>query len=235
MKLYILRWNPNFSMKYSSHLDGMKMLKNEPISSSWSIYDHEDLEEGDIFIFNQVGTSDEDGIAGFGTFVGEPYAAQNWKENDGTNRFYAEFSMECMLDRRGGNIFSAAEMEKEFPQIDWHKGHAGVLCPKEIQEKLILYMMQKIAWMNKPTDKISFYESCGSQDLIPVFVHYINGCCPEFKIQIINCAKIDYKYFKEGEVIDKSLLNISDNHFYDVKICENSTLEDWKKLFIVEA
>ena len=42
-KLYILRWNPTFSMKYESHLEGMRMLKNNPITNDWSIYEYEEL------------------------------------------------------------------------------------------------------------------------------------------------------------------------------------------------
>jgi len=232
MKMYVLRWNPNFSMKYEAHLDGMKLIKEEEISSNWSIYDHEDLEEGDIFIFNQVGCGDEDGIAGFGTFTSEPYASGNWKENDNTNRFYAEFNMECMLDRRGGNIFSAAEMEKEFPQIDWHKGHAGVLVPEEIQESLILYLMQKTMWMDKPTEKISFYQAFGGNDLAQIFARYINGCCPAFKNQIIKTSKLELVNFREDEEIDKSLIEIAEDHFHAIQLKENSTLEEYAEYFI---
>lgn len=232
MKMYILRWNPNFSMKYSAHLDGMKLLKEQEIGSNWSIYDYEDLEEGDIFIFNQVGCGEEDGIAGFGTFTSEPYASENWKEKDGTNRFYADFNMECMLDRRDGNVFSAAEMEKEFPQIDWHKGHAGVLVPEEIQESLILYLMQKTMWMNKPTDKISFHPAYGDKDLSQIFARYINGCCPLFKEKVISTSKLEYVNFSEGEVIDKSLIEIAEDRFRTVELKIDSTLEEYAGYFI---
>lgn len=232
MKMYILRWNPNFSMKYEAHIDGMKMLKEQQIGSNWSIYDHEELEEGDIFIFNQVGCGDEDGIAGFGTFTSEPYASGNWKEKDGTNRFYADFNMECMLDRRGGNVFSAVEMEKEFPQIDWHKGHAGVLVPEEIQESLILYLMQKTMWLNKPTEKISFYPAFGGHDLAQVFARYINECCPIFKQKIIQTSTLELVNFKEGEEIDKSLIEIATDHFHGIEIKENSTLDEYAGYFI---
>jgi hypothetical protein len=42
-------------MKYESHLEGMRMLKNNPITNDWSIYEYEELKEGDFFIFNMVG------------------------------------------------------------------------------------------------------------------------------------------------------------------------------------
>ncbi len=73
MKLYILRWNPNFSMKYTYFNSMMDYLRENEIDTfDWSIYDHE---EGDMFILVQVGT----GIY------------------DGTNRFYAKMSMHCLI------------------------------------------------------------------------------------------------------------------------------------------
>ena len=69
MKLYILRWNPTFSMKYKYFNSMMDYLHDDEIDDfNWSIYDHEDLEVGDMFILAQVGTGALDGIAGFGIF-----------------------------------------------------------------------------------------------------------------------------------------------------------------------
>ena len=98
MKLYILRWNPTFSMKYKYFNSMMDYLHDDEIDDfNWSIYDHEDLEVGDMFILAQVGTGALDGIAGFGIFNSEPYADKNWKEKDGTNRFYADMSVHCLI------------------------------------------------------------------------------------------------------------------------------------------
>jgi hypothetical protein len=232
MKMYVLRWNPNFSMKYEEHVKGMDMLRKNPVHASWSIYDHEDLEEGDIFIFNQVGSGEEDGIAGFGTFTCEPYTEANWKQKDGTNRFYAEFLMELMLDRRGGNIFSAAEMEKVLPEIDWHKGHAGVLVEDAVAEKVILHLMQKTLYMSKPTEKIAFTAVRKAHPLAPLFARYINGLCPSFREKIISLNKLTYKDFEPGEDVDPMLIEISTKKFNGVSLTEKSTLDEIAKLFV---
>lgn len=57
MKGYILRWNPNISSwTYDRHIELMKELEEDSVEMNWSIYDFEDLEEGDFFILQQVGT-----------------------------------------------------------------------------------------------------------------------------------------------------------------------------------
>ena len=54
MKLYILRWNPAFSMKYEEHIKGMKLLKNGPVGSNWSIHDCDDEEESTYSALKEI-------------------------------------------------------------------------------------------------------------------------------------------------------------------------------------
>ena len=56
MKLYILRWNPNISSwTYDQHEYMLQnILENDFGGMNWSIYDFEDLEEGDYWILQQV-------------------------------------------------------------------------------------------------------------------------------------------------------------------------------------
>lgn len=232
MKLYILRWNPNMSMAYESHLEYFNQLKEDSVETNWSIHDFEELEEGDIFIFNLVGCGADDGIAGFGTFTSEPYTAPNWKRQDKTNLFYADMKMECLIDRKKTSLFCAAEMESQFPEIDWHSGHAGVLAPEEITEKLILYMMQKLIYIEEPTDTISFFRPFGGSEFNSIFARYINGCCPKTKAKIIESNKLYGKYINEGDTVPLDLIEISDDVFKNVKIDKESSLEDILKLFV---
>lgn len=65
-------------MKYEYFNSIMKFLRTDEIDDfDWSIYDHEELEEVDMFILAQVGTGERDGIAAFGLFNSEPYAEKN--------------------------------------------------------------------------------------------------------------------------------------------------------------
>ena len=256
MKLYILRWNPTFSMKYEYFNSMMEYLHTDEIDDfDWSIYDHEDLEKGDMFILAQVGTDKKDGIAAFGLFNSEPYAEKNWKEKDGTNRFYADMSIHCLIShgdesnmkrkRKGpkpGDLlfndekeiepFSAETLEKFFPNVDWHKGHAGVLIPEDTVEPLIMHLMKYTLPLKLSTDRIAFTESDNANPLRSFFAHYINGLCPEFKKKIIDSNTLQYVNYKEGERIDKSLIEISEKKFNNVKLTKDSPDEDFVRFFV---
>lgn len=238
MKLYILRWNPTFSMKYEEFNSMMDYLRTAPIDDfNWSIYDHEELEAGDMFILAQVGTGGHDGIAAFGVFTTEPYAGKNWKEKDGTNRFYADMSIHCLIsheeiDDDDIEPFSAGALEKLFPNVDWHKGHAGVLIPEDTVEPLLLHLMRHTLPLRTCTGRISFTEDGIANPLRAFFAGYINGLCPEFKKKIIDSGKLEYVNYKEGESVDRSLIEISTKKFNAVTLSKDSPEEDFVKFFV---
>ncbi len=233
MKLYILRWNPSFSMKYEYFESMMEYLHNDPIDDfDWTIYDYEDLEAGDMFILAQVGTGKEDGISGFGLFTTEPYTAPNWRNKDGTNRFYADMSIHCLVDRRNNPLFCADELEKKFPNVDWHKGHSGVLIPEDIQEELVLYLMKNLLPLKVCDEKIAFTEDNNANSLRTFFAKYINGLCPEFKQKIIDSGKLQYENFKKGETVDKTMIEVSERKFNKIKLTKYSSEEDFIKFFV---
>ena len=242
MKLYILRWNPNFSMKYTYFNSMMDYLRENEIDTfDWSIYDHEDLEEGDMFILAQVGTGIYDGIAAFGLFSSDTYADKNWKENDGTNRFYAKMSMHCLISHESNGSsdsfeeispFCAEELEKLFPSVNWHKGHAGVLIPEDTVEPLVLHLMKHTLHLSHGTDRIAFTEQNKNYPLRSYFAKYINGLCPLFKQKIIDSNKLVYENYNEGETIDKSLVEISEKKFGRVKLSKDSSEEDFTRFFV---
>ena len=236
MKLYILRWNPTFSMQYQNFESMMEFLKNDSIDDfEWSIYDHEELEAGDMFILAQVGTGEEDGIAGFGIFNSEPYTAANWRDEDGTNRFYAEMTLHCLIDRRKNPLFCAKELEEKFPAVDWHGGHSGVLIPEDTVEPLILHLMKNLLPLKSCQEKISFTEEKNENPLRSFFAQYINDLCPNFKKKIIDCGKFIYRNFKEGETLDKDMIEISTEKFNKVKLTKDSSEEDFVKFFVAVA
>ncbi|MBP5401959.1 MAG: hypothetical protein J6Y36_02245 [Treponema sp.] len=247
MKLYILRWNPVFSMKYEYFNSQMNYLREDIIDDfDWSIRDFEDLEIGDMFILAQVGTGERDGIAAFGLFNTEAYTDENWKnENDGTNCFYADMDIHCMISHEEesnekGSLeevlpFCAEALEKNFPDINWHKGDSGVLIPEKMTEPLILYLMSHILPLEHSTERISFTEQDDENSLRIFFAQYINGLCPKFKQKIINTNKLVYKNYKEGESIDKSIIEISEEIFNRVTLKKNSPIDDFVKIFVPEA
>ncbi len=218
MKLYILRWNPTFSSwTYSRHEHLLEsILENEFDGMNWSIYDFENLEEGDYWILQQVGT-DIDGIAGFGTFIGEPYTSRSWKRNDGTNLFYADLYFDCIIDRRHTDFLSAAELEKEFPEIEWHKGHSGVLVEDaSVVERLILKIVKKVCNIKKPNTHIAF-EQEGNNQMIEDLGDYIRDLCPVFKKRVIEAKQLTYRNFQEGEFVEEGFIDFE----FDEKLIES--------------
>lgn len=218
MKLYILRWNPNISSwTYDQHEYLLQnILENDYDGMNWSIYDFEDLEEGDYWILQQVGT-DKDGIAGFGTFVGEPYTSANWKRKDNTNLFYADLYFDCIIDRRHTDFLSATELEKIVPEIEWHKGHSGVVVEDaNVVEKLILTIVKKVCLIRKPNTQIA-YECEGDNQMIEDLGDYIRDLCPVFKKRIIESKKLTYRDFNEGEFVEEDFIDFK----FDEKLSES--------------
>ncbi|MBR4823416.1 MAG: hypothetical protein IKZ86_01345 [Spirochaetaceae bacterium] len=227
MKLYILRWNPNISSwTYDRHEYLLKnILDNDFDGMNWSIYDFEDLEEGDYWILQQVGT-DNDGIAGFGTFVSETYTSESWRKKDGTNLFYADMYFDCIIDRRKTDFLSAAELEKQFPEIEWHKGHSGVLIEDAaVVEKLILTIVKKVCPIRKPNTLIA-YEQEEENQMIENLGDYIRDLCPVFKKRIIDSKKLIYRDFKEGEIVEESFIDFEFDEKLSESLSENVSDED---------
>lgn len=217
MKGYILRWNPNISSwTYDRHEGLMKALNNgEEITMNWSIYDFEDLEEGDFFIVQQVGT-ESDGIVMVGTFCSEPYTETSWKKKDGTNLFYADMNIDLMIDRNKLKVipepgdkplFSAEELEVQFPEIEWHKGHSGVLIPEDLLEPLILEICRRLFACKDSSEAVAFTDA---DWLWESACRYINDFCPAMRKQISNESKdrMIYENYEEGETVDEDLLDI---------------------------
>ena len=232
MKGYILRWNPKISSwTEDRHEDLMEDLEySDHADMNWSIYDFEDLEEGDFFILQQVGT-DSDGIAMTGFFSSDAYPDESWKRKDGTSLFYADMYVHFMISRRlnrqktdGGKIqipdenmekdmskpliMDAVSLERKFPDIQWHQGHSGVLIPQNLLEPLVLELCLQMFQLEKPSLNIAFHDR---ETLWQKCCDYINACCPEMRKKIIEecAAKTVYENYSSGESIDNDLIEIA--------------------------
>ena len=231
MKLYILRWNPDISSwTYDRHEYLLQnILDNDFDGMNWSIYDFENLEEGDYWILQQVGT-DKDGIAGFGTFVSEPYTSASWRKKDGTNLFYADLYFDCIIDRRKTDFLSATELEKIVPEIEWHKGHSGVLIEDAtVVEKLILAIVKKVCPIRKPNTLLA-YEQEEENQMIEDLGNYIRDLCPVLKKRVIDSKKLTYRDFKEGEVVEEDFIDFEFDEKLAESLSENVSDEDLIKV-----
>lgn len=197
MKCHILRWNPNISSytkeRHSFFINAT--LKNEFYQFDWSIYDWKEAESGDFFILQQVGT-EEDGIAAFGLLSGPVFERKSWRK-DGTKSHYCDLNIWAIINRDICKKFSAVEMEKICPEVDWHGGHSGVLVSEETGEKIFLHLFMNLMGTLGPNPAIAF-KDIGEEDLQDNFVDYLDVMAPNFfkhfyetnDCECINCGKI---------------------------------------------
>ncbi len=146
-RLYILRWNPEISSyKESVFRRRFKTLNRKNcggIEMDWSIYEPDDLQIGDWFIFCRVGTAN-DGIVGLGKFTSSAYPGKSWR-GDGRQIMYADMLTLMLQESSASGLWMAEELERVFPEVNWHGGHAGVVIEQETTEKLALRLAVDIA------------------------------------------------------------------------------------------
>ena len=151
MKLYILRWNPQISSyKTEDFQQRLKRIGRKGccgLMMNWSIYEHKNLKPGDWFIFSRVGGND-DGIAGLGRFTSLPYPGDSWRR-DGTQIMYADMVTLMLNDPTQSGMWKAEALETDFPENDWHGGHAGVPIAPDVAERLSIKLAKDLARLPK--------------------------------------------------------------------------------------
>ena len=136
MNTFILRWNPTVSSyKMEDHKAVCENRQPNCNCSDWSIHDWKKLKIGDAFVLCQVGT-DKDGVAAIGKFISDAYEEDS-RCKDGTKKHYADEHFFYNIDRDIETILSAENLAKEFPDIDWHGGHSGILLDSKTADALI--------------------------------------------------------------------------------------------------
>lgn len=210
MKGYILRWNPHIS---SWTKERHKQFFKQPYDSAfkfmnWSIYDYENLKEGDFFILQQVGTKN-DGIAMIGTFASRAYADDSWKKDDDKNIFYADMFVDVVINRKKDAPLSAKKYEQLFPDIDWHSGHSGILIDDKILENLIQEIIADLLKYKKPTKIVNFSNKNSMRNALCRYIYFF---CPNLKTEIIENYEIGFNF--DNKIVDK-MENITSDDIAD--------------------
>ncbi len=137
---FILRWNPAISSYTMARLDSdmedwAKGYWNED-DFDWSIYEWQRAHRGDRFFMVRVGDGNT-GIMAAGRFTSEPYKGEDWS-GKGREVYYMQMEFEAVFHPERADIIGTEELERELPDIDWHKGHSGQMLNKESAERLEL-------------------------------------------------------------------------------------------------
>ena len=137
MKTVILKWNPAFSSYSMLHyLSDMNYLREEGVSDyDWSVWDHDQIHEGDRFFWVKVGLYGQTGIVASGKITSEPFKGEDWS-GKGRETYYVTFLPDVLLNPDALPILSCEELEKAIPDFEWSKGHSGLVLYDDQAQKL---------------------------------------------------------------------------------------------------
>ena len=133
---YLMRWNPAISS--FSESDYEKCLENMErgmFRINWSIYEWEEARVGDMFYMMRVGDK-KAGIVFSGIIASDPYVMDDWA---GTTKRRLYVDLVCLNAVAPGEkpLITLDMLQTAIPEINWAKGHSGVLLSENVAEKLI--------------------------------------------------------------------------------------------------
>ena len=125
-KTYMLRWNTAISNFTLDDFEVcMRKLHTPDFEFNWSIWDWQDVREGDKVYMLRVGEGTT-GIVMEGTVISDPYVAEDWS-GKGRVTHYINIKLHRMMHPEKAVILGTEELAKDFPNIEWTKGHSGTL------------------------------------------------------------------------------------------------------------
>ena len=137
MKTVILKWNPAFS-SYSmlNYLYSIYNLReNDVFDYDWSVWDWQQIHEGDRFFMVKVGMYGQTGIVAAGEIISEPYKGEDWSGKD-RETYYVDFMPDTMINPDALPILTCHELEQAVPDFEWARGHSGLVLTDEQAQKL---------------------------------------------------------------------------------------------------
>lgn len=136
-KTVILKWNPAFSSYTTMHFlqDVYNSNKEYIYDFDWSVWEHENIGDGDRFYMVKVGEFGQNGIVMSGEITSDPEQGEDWSGR-GRVTYYVNYEPDVMLDPDAFRLLSSAELQAAIPDFDWFKGHSGVVLTDEQAEKL---------------------------------------------------------------------------------------------------
>ena len=128
MRTVILKWNPSISsFSMLAFLHGI--FRNNHADSfdmNWSVWDYEEIKEGDRVFFLKVGDYGQCGIVAAGFALSKPYRSEDWS-GKGRTTYYIDLEFDTMLNPDAVPILTSEQLSKAIPDFDWTGGHSGVV------------------------------------------------------------------------------------------------------------
>ena len=134
-KTYLLRWNPAISsFRVKDYEYCVKESVDGTFPLNWSIYEWEEAKIGDTFYMMRVG-DDKAGIVFQGKFTSNPYTGEDWAGTS-KQRHYVDLFCTILSEPGEKPAISLEELQEAIPDIEWGRGHSGILLPIEIADKM---------------------------------------------------------------------------------------------------
>lgn len=135
-KKYLMRWNPTISSFTESDYEKcIENMERGMFRMNWSIYEWEEARVGDMFYMMRVGDK-KAGIVFSGIIASDPYVMDDWA---GTSKRRLYVDLVCMRavapDEKP--MVSLDMLQTAIPEINWAKGHSGVLLSETVAEKIV--------------------------------------------------------------------------------------------------
>lgn len=133
-KTFILKWNPAISsFKYENYREAYAQCPNG-FSFNWSIHEWQKAKKGDHFYMIRVGEG-QTGAVWCGVFTSDPYKAEDWS-GKGREVYYMDMDIYELNEPDTQAYIPTEELQDAIPEVDWTKGHSGMLLTYEQAYKL---------------------------------------------------------------------------------------------------
>ena len=169
MSVVILKWNPGFSSytmaQFLNDLEKCALANKDNIGLNWSIWDYDQVHEGDIFYMLKVGYG-QTGIVARGTITSEPYQGEDWSWRNRPTR-YCNLDFEVMINPDAYPLLDSKLLTQAIPDFDWNGGHSGLVLTdaqaNHLEQLWNSYMMRQGEYFDKASDHNLFLKT--SSDL----------------------------------------------------------------------
>lgn len=124
-RTFLLRWNPAISS--FTWREYCRCVESWPdgFCMGWSIFEWRKAREGDRYYMLRVGEGDT-GLMFRGEFLSPPYEDEDWAGR-GIPRHYVDINCLEPVSPDSKPHVTTAMLQEAMPEVEWNKGHSGVL------------------------------------------------------------------------------------------------------------
>ena len=140
---FILKWNPDISsFKYEDYKEAYSQCP-DGFMFDWSVHEWQKAKAGDRFYMIRVGDG-QTGAVWRGEFTSDPYKGEDWS-GKGREVYYVDIAIYALNEPDTDAFIPTEVLEKEIPELDWRRGHSGVLITEE-QAQILDNLWEETTW-----------------------------------------------------------------------------------------